>query len=439
MIRTIFLLPLAFGSALILTAGGVTRAETLKESLQTALSSHPGVEAAIAIQEEAVQEEKEKSAGLYPEANLNAAGGRIFGDNSTSRGLSVSRGQAYSWLWEGSASLTQPLFDGRETFRRIDAAEARKGSAQFTVADAQESLALRAVQAYLNVLRGREAMEKAESYREKAADYRARITAMVDDGVADESEAAQAENLTLMLEGMLADIEGQVSAALADYAEAVGKLPDSELQKPVIPPLPDFADGAAAAAHAIVHHPAVLASTQTSEAAKFDAEAERGTLFPDLDGELSYLKRDQVEEIGGEVEDARALLRANWTLSTGGAEMARIRRAKAAHSESLARTREAQRQIERDVRLAYSNLEAAQKQQNVAWQRKVVTDNLFAAYETQFEGARVRLLQLMQADSQRFNADIDALNAEYRTMMAQFGILASLGQLKNAVLEGAGE
>jgi len=63
-----------------------------------------------------------------------------------------------------------------------------------------------------------------------------------------------------------------------------------------------------------------------------------------------------------------------------------------------------------------------------------VTRELSDAYKIQFEGARVRLLQLMQAENQLFSAQLESIAANYRTLFAKYNILASMGQLQNRVI-----
>ncbi len=409
-------------------------AESLRDAVQTAMGHHPSIEAARAGETYSSEERREKKADLFPVFSAAATGGRMYGDNSTSRGLAVSRGQAYSWLWEGNATLTQPIFGGLETYNRIDAAEARQESAAFHVSDARESLALRAVQAYIAVLQTSEAVNNIEAYKSKIVDYQSRIQAMVDQGAADEAEVAQAKNVSLLLDNTLAESKAQLDAAYAAYREAVGRLPDSALTRPdspaaLIATTPDDALG-----YAKSNHPVVLAAYKQMEAAGYDVDAERGTLLPTLDGELSYLKRDQIEELGGEVEDGRALLRMRWDFSLGGGELARIRKTKAAYSEKLAQSQEAILQVERDIRLAYADLERTEKQRALSADRVKILQDLFDANETQFEGARVRLLQLMQSDNQLFGAKLEALNADYGNLMAQYATLASTGRLQSALM-----
>lgn len=403
-------------------------AETLEEAVEMALNNHPSIEAALALRNAAIESQKEERSGFFPEVSASATGGRIFGDNSTSRGLVTTRGEAYSYLWEGNASVTQPIFDGFETWNRFDAAKARRQSANFDVIDIRENLALQTAQAYLSVLRTQKSLQAIQDYEKTIQDYIDRIKALVEDGAADTSEISQAENIRLLLKETEAEFKGQVKSALATYAELVGRLPESDLTEPL--PHTDFDDLERAVSYARENHPFVLSTQQASFAEREEINAERGVLYPDLDAELSYLKRDQREEIGGEVEDRRAILRLSWEFSTGGAQLARVRRSKAEYSETLAQSREAMRQVEREVRLAHAELETAKAQKEVAEERLKITQDLFETNKEQFEGARMTLLQLLQIDNQLFSARLEDLTAKYRVLTAQYTLMASQGRLQ---------
>lgn len=423
----------ALTSALCLVAVIPARAETVRDAVASALASHPALDIARSRVQGAEEDENVVFSDLFPQINMSATGGRMYGNNSTTCGLAVSRGQAYSWLWEGNASITQPIFDGFQTYNRIDAARARESVAELTLADAREGLALRAAQAFLNVMRAREAHAKALSYQDRIKDYLSRIHGMVEAGAADAAEEAQARNIQAQLETSVAEMDGQVKLALADYAEATGAMPTGELR--------DAGDSASlmlkdvneAITHAGQYHPLVLSARKTVEAEEGEVSAEKGVLFPTLDGEMSYLKRDQKEEIGGEVVDGRAVMRMSWGFSTGGAQLARIRKAKTERSEALARTAQTQREIERDIRKAYAEYETASKQKELVSRRAVVTKELFDTYEKQFEASRVRLLQLMQAENQVFTTELERINAHYRLLMAEYSTLASSGRLLAAL------
>ena len=425
-------------SACVLLTSAVTntaKSETLSEAVGQALNAHPTIEAALQAKEVARETRREQRSAYFPEISANASAGRIYGDNSTSRGLTVSRGATYSGLGEAGATLTQPLFDGFETSNRVKAADARIESEEYNIADAREQLAYQAVQAYWGLFHSQRLLNKVKSYKETIEDYLGRIEMMVVEGAADESEASQARNVILDIESSIVDYEGQVRSALANYRQIMGTVPRSALHEPmsihhIIPGTPDEAlEGSQG------DHPALISLDREMTASEFDEQAEKGVLFPDIDGELSVYKKDQKEEIGGEVEDHRALIKMNWVFNTGGAQFARMDRAKAERSELLARKGETLRQIEGDIRRAYAEMVTAAKQMRVIESRKEVTQELLDAYEVQFEGGRVRLLQLMQSESQVFNVDVERLNADYRYKLAKFAVLASMGKLNQHLAE----
>ncbi len=404
-------------------------AETLQETVQQALVAHPSIEAAQANKNILEEDRKEARSGLFPELSTSVSAGRVFADTSTTRGLSVTRGSAYSWFGEGNASLTQPIFDGNETFNRIDAAEERSKSADFDITDVRENLALQAIQAHLSVLQAQATLDKTTSYIQVIESYLSRIQLMVDEGVADQSEVSQAENISLLLQSALSDYKGQLKAAIANYQQVVGNVPKGELIKPSMQSvrIPDDIDQAINQAKS--NHPLIEAGERSLRAAAFDVKAEKAGYLPDFDGEMSYLQRDQEEDIGGEVKDARALLRMSWGFELGGAQKARTTRSREQYSEILAQNRETVRNIEGDIRRAYAEYQTSKNQVDLVKKRESVTSELFEAYKTQFEGARVRLLQLMQAENQLFNAQLESITAEYRYLLSQYNVLASTGEL----------
>lgn len=414
-------------------AGPVQAQDTLQNATRAAIHEHPSVEAAQEALNITKAQKWEQYSGYFPQLSITGQAGRMYGDNSTSRGLTVDRGAAYSYVGEGSVTLSQMIFDGLETPNRVEAAQERKESAKANIFDVREALALRVAQSYLSVLRARQGLAMIQEHTAKVDNYLSRIRSMVDEGASDESELQQARDISVILKGIEADYQGQVMAAESQFFEATGYMPDAQMVEPLAPAslVPD--DVVAAVNFAVEQHPSIRAAVLNANAADAEIDAEKGTLYPDLNGELSYLKSDKKDVIGGELIDARAVVRMNWNFSTGGAQLARIDRTKHAHKEALARKRETQRQVERDVRLAYSELSTSQQQLDLLKQRSELNEKLFAAYEAQFEGARVNLLQLMQAHNQLFNTQLEGVNGRYRYLAAQFAVLASMGRLQEVM------
>ncbi len=419
--------------AITLTMSLTAHAETLNIAIGEALNQHPSVQAALAGRDAVREEGREARSGYYPELNINAATGRVYGDNSTSRGLSVARGAGYSWNHEGGMTVRQMLFDGMETSNRSDAASARLQSANMNIVDIRENLGLRVAQAYIEVLRTQETISLLQAHAKKINDYRQRIDKMVEEGAADESMAVQAHDIQNQLDGTLADVEGQLKRAVADYKEAVGRPLAGPLSRPVLSETSIPGDVEQAVQAARENHPALKMAVLQGVAAGEDIRAEKGTLYPDLSGELSVYKKDVDDIIGGEVVDNRALVRMNWDFSTGGAQLARVRQSVYKQAEAQARADDLTGKIEREIRKAYADRDSAHERLKISRDRVTVSTNLVATYEKQFEAARATLLNILQAENTLFNAQLGVVGADYRLLAADYAILASTGTLQQAM------
>lgn len=421
-------LPLFISGMLTLPA----HAETLEEAVARAVADHPAVRSAGAAHKQTIDTVREERSGYFPEASASASVGRVYGDNATSRGLSVTRGAGYSYYGEGSGALTQTIYDWSATSSRVGAAQARENAALNSFEDAQSAVSLRAVQAYIAVVRSTELLAKATENLTAMQDYKTRIEAQVAEGGADEAELGRARDYLLLATNIKTEFDGQYDAAIADYIEAAGSAPDGGLTKPARPAslpksLEDAIEGAKAG------HPQVRAAQDAIKALGYDVDVEKVSALPVISGELSYLQRDQRDIIGGESTDGRALLKMNWNYSTGGAQKARASRAMHQKEEAQSRLDDVYRTLERNIRVAWSARNVATAQREAQEGRKAATAQVLENYMAQYEGSKKNLTDLMQAKAQAFDADIAYTNADYGVLNASYTLLASTGGLMGAI------
>ncbi len=425
-------LPVFFGVAACF-ASSLGFAETIEQAVSVTLSGHPQVESALAVLRNSEEAQKEQFSAYFPDIRVSATAGRIYGDNSTSRGLSVTRGDGYSGLGEGSVAAHQMIFDGFETKNRVHAARADIKATEFSLADVQESLALRVAQTYVNLLRVQKGLSLLHGQQSTVEDYLSRISTMVDDGAADDAELRQALDVSVILDNFIADYEGQARALESDYFELTGHLPEMALEVPVVDPDQIPQDMQVAVDVAKQQHPLMQSTKFQSESSRYAIGAEKATYVPKFDGELSYLKTDKADIIGGEVEDGKVVVRMNWEFETGGAQKARIKQRTYEYKETMARIAEVERQIERTVRQAYAEKQTATRQLSNQKKRQDLNKKLLKTYEIQFEGALISVLQLMQADNQVLLTKLETSNAQSRVMLAEYGVLAAMGRLRDAL------
>ena len=110
-----------------------------------------------------------------------------------------------------------------------------------------------------------------------------------------------------------------------------------------------------------------------------------------------------------------------------------MRRRSHEYAQTKAQQDETARQIERDVRRAWVEVETARKQATVARSRTGLNESLLKTYQTQFEGAKITMLQILQAENALFGTQAGGIDAHWRTVAAGYGLLAGMGSLQTSM------
>tara|TARA_R110002124_G_scaffold287365_1_gene474150 strand:- start:82841 stop:84328 length:1488 start_codon:yes stop_codon:yes gene_type:complete len=420
-------------SILCLSPLGAAQAETLWDAVESSLANHPRYEIALLQIDAAEQKRIEERSAFFPTIKGGVTGGRVYGDNSTSRGLSVTRDSGYSWLWEGNVALTQTLFDGMGTANRSDAAQARLNAANYSKDDVEELLTLETALAYLDVLRTQEALSILDKQQAALAKYRPQFKILVDQGAVDRTDQNQAEDMISALDGTKLEYISQLESAKARYNMMTGHDPDGDLAYvPATLDIPDDLD--LALGWALENHPQIRAAKGESNAAWHDAEAEKSLFFPKIDSELSYMKEDQDDAIGGEAVDARAVVKMNWAFSTGGAELSKFKRGRKLYQESLAQRRNLENTLTHAIKDSWITRDKLNAQSGVSKRRQKLSQALLSTRREQFEGGKISLFELMQAHNQYYNLKIEKIMLRYAAYNSEFLLLGSMGALHSRLM-----
>jgi len=410
-----------------------SHAQTLRDSIEQAIQNHPSIASAQAGYAGAQYAEDLEKSDYYPEISFGITAGRVYQDNSTSRGLTVDRGAAYSGYGEGNIAVRQMIFDGFETGSRVNAANARLQSRGYVLLDREHILTLKVSRNYVDILRVSNGLNILSEQAESIKDYEQRIIAMVNEGVADEAELQQARDVSMVIDAAIADYEGQLMSAKATYVELTGHDVSKDLYVPKSLTGYISADVNDVVSKVLVDHPMLKSADHDAVAISHDVKAEKAQFYPDVSGELSYLKNDKKDVIGGESEDARAVIRMNWSFSTGGAVASATHQKQQQHLEAIAKKDEIERQIKRDIHQSYAKYQANQTKLALSIDRVDLNEKLLSAYKSQFEGARINLLSLMRAESQLYKARLEKSGNKFNLLAAEYDVLSASGMLKDIV------
>ncbi|MDD9901773.1 MAG: TolC family protein [Alphaproteobacteria bacterium] len=407
-------------------------AETVSESVLAALKSHPALDAKKSMIDAAHNNVWEQKSGFFPTLSVNAKAGREYMNSDTTRG--VTGAGATSWVGEGSFVITQPLFTGFRVLGGYEAAKYRKTAAWHDLGSETEDLALRAARAHLNLMRTSELLDQARAYYAEIEKRHESIGLMLSEGVVDEAEILQADEILLSARNTRLGYEEAFRQAEADYLEAVGTIRPENLSlgkmawEQAVPQEMTVAVDAA-----LQNNPALHAATNTVTAAEKDVTVAQSDLVPQVDAEMSYTKKDQDDRLGGEFEDAAAMLRLRWNFSYGGGQLARIARGKNLKAEAEARRRAAERDITHIVQQKFTAMDVVDRQFKVLQERESAMQKIMNSFTSQFEAGRQSNLQLISAQARLFEAGAARVDAFYRRHLSRFELLSAMGLLHDVM------
>ena len=403
------------------------RAETIDQAIMRAINNHPSVHASRAAAQAAYQTVQEEESALYPTANVSGSFGRLYSDSTTTRGLSVTRGAGYSWYGEGSGRLSQTLYDWNATGASIDAAGYRYQSAEAQADSQALSIALAAAQSYIQLLRAETLVERAQTNKTLIEGYFGRIQSAFEEGGADKSQVSRAQDILSLANNAVLQLETDLKIAEANYRESIGNLPETDIENPSIPAssVPETIEVAIETSYQF--NPQVKALEEEIRAAGMDVDREKVNHLPTLNAELSAVKRDQKDLVGGESEDVRGLLVANWDYSFGGAQNAAYKRAINTKEQTRHGYEALKRQIQRDVEVAWANYNLAKQRKLNEQKRLNAAEKTLETYLEQYEGGQQKLLDVLTVTNARFQAQRDYFNNVYQEIAAIYNLKAVMG------------
>jgi adhesin transport system outer membrane protein len=330
---------------------------------------------------------------------------------------------------EGDLSLTQLVFDGGAAGGQVRRFGARLESAGFTIADTAENTGSRAAQIYVEVRRLREQLEVA---RENVAIHDktlSDVNALADAGRGRRADVTQADARRALAVSSLQQLVGQLGQTESAYKHVTGRVPQELEPTPELgSKLPATLDQAFREAEAT--HPALRGAEKEFDAAQFDRDSTRArAAVPRITVEAGGSRNRDIDGISGPNRDAYAMLRLRYNLFRGFGDVERVREAEARIDEALADLSRVRNDLERDIRQAWETLAADRSRlpQLSAYAR--ASADVAEAYRLQFQLGQRSLLDVLNAENERFNAAGGLIAGRAAVETSEIRLLASLGRL----------
>ncbi len=406
-------------------------AETLTQAVARAVARFPEIQGSLSRREAIDAQVGQARAELLPSVNVAVGEGREKSNNAGTRQFfgddpTLTRREA-------DIVVSQLLFDGGVATGQVSRFGARAKAAGFEVTNTAQSVALRAGQAFIEVRRLREqlriAHENVALHERSLGD----VTMLANSGRGHRADAVQAEARLALARSEVEQQGGQLRQAEATYRYLIGVAPGQldmpeQLGSALPKQLGQGLDQALAA------HPAILAAKLEFDAAQYDRDSARARrAAPRVTLDAGTSRNRDLDGVLGSNDDNYVMLRLRYNLFRGFGDDARVRETQARIAEAIAGIERARVEVERDVRRAWEGLASDRARLPQLDRYARASAEVAEAYRAQFQLGQRSLLDVLNAENERFRA-LDGFIAGGAAVTAgEIGLLASLGRLMEAL------
>ncbi|MGV8919962.1 MAG: TolC family outer membrane protein [Pseudomonas sp.] len=413
----------------ILLAMACAHAEamSLTQAIQSTIDNHPEIHAANNNRLSADEDVNIAKGGYKPTVDLVAAYGREGTDSPTTRALGNS-GKVTLNYTQSELRLRQMLFDGFNTPNEVMRTKDVVNSRAYFVQGTSETLALRAIEVYLDVLKRRELLTLAKNNLQAHLRINDQIGLRTSRGVGSNADSQQSKARRALAEDNFYTAQVDLSDAEANFFSAVGRMPD-ELEAPssirgeVPTALVD-------ARQSMLENNPYLKSAQADvAAAESQYEVAKSPFYPRFDAELATGANNNLQGEEGHDNEWRAAITMNYNLYNGSRDKARLQGDAYKINQSMDIRNNALRMLNENLSLAWHAMENAHIQAPIAREYAETSTSVRASYQDQFGLGQRTLLDLLDSENELYNAARRYTEVRYTEEFSMYRVLATMGQL----------
>ncbi len=408
--------------------GGIS----LKAAIQSAMDANPkflSEKHAYAVSHDAY---RESYGALLPHLDFIARGGYGVHRNDTTI-FSESDGMGEGWSNEQRLVLSQLLFDGGLTRSKVEADKLYSQSKKEELYNTAEDVGLSATQYFLEVVRARGLVELCQLNISEHEKLLSLTRIRQESGGGTQADVTQAQAALEEARSRLIQAHQSLEDAEAGYARFFGVKP-GVLSMPERPLLAIPQSEGIAVSMARDGNRALKAARLAVQQKEREIESAEGVLFPKLHAKVSAGRSDNPGGYEASYHDATAMLELSFNLYRGGSDEASVRKAKGEKLRVEQEALDVERQVEEDVRTAYSFYKATGKLLPVL--RSLTDENaqVVSSYTDQFQMGQRTLVDLVSAQKSLFSSQQVYLNgmtahtfSYYRLCMPVSQLMSTLG------------
>lgn len=411
--------------ALVLPAAS-SSAQTLNDVILQTLNTNPDVRMEVARRMAADKGVSQAVSAFLPRMDVVIGEGKQEPKNAST--ISNYGGSINQKHHDGSLTISQMLFDGFSASGEYDRNKARVESSAHKVAYTSEQTALKAIEAYLEVLRQEDIIRLTKdnvAVHEKTYDQ---IKLRTSSGVGRKSDQDQIEARLALARSNLTATEANLVVARVNYKLIVGEFP-KELVRPAPPEVSLLPKTPEEAVERALEYSRILQSAKADvDAARAQRDVARAQFYPRVDLEMGVQKNRLTSPVDSQPDNNKYLmLRLRYNLFKGGGDVARVGETTYLMDEAREILARAERQLEQSVRVSWNAYRSAvDRLPNL---QKHAEASLLSrdAYAKQFSLGQRTLLDLLDTENEYYTASTNFVNGQYVELFSRYRLLADMG------------
>ena len=418
-------LPTALMLSLLLQAP--VMALDMTDMVIDSISAHPEVKEKIHVYRQVLSDRNIAESGWRPSVDLEASTGAY----STESPFTGNQTEDYNSS-NVELSVTQNLFNGYDTTYQIEQTEARIRAALFDVYDTADNIALRAIQAYLEVIKQRRlyqlALENVAAHEEILSQIRDRNLS----GVGRRSELQQTEGRLARAQASLIAQQNNLEDAATQLHQILGRYVDPlALSEPDLPSLPRE-DLNTLIDQALTDHPAMRVAASNVDAAQSDHRRSLRSRYPNLDLRLATQYGDDIGGLDGNTEETSLVLNLTYNFYDGGSKQAETQKKVSAIYEQKEFAARVRRQVINTLRLSWTADDLLVKQLKFLEAHVIKAGQTVESYKEEFFIGQRDLIDLLDAENELNSAQNQFAEANYDALSARYRVYEGVGHLFEA-------
>jgi adhesin transport system outer membrane protein len=409
---------------------GHASAQSLEDEVAYLLRNHPQLKG-LRNQVEASEEGINRAFAAYlPTVEVTGDYGYESTDSPARRAAVADAEPLRTARTKGTLTVTQNIFDGWRGSSEYNASQLTKRGSEITLDNTTQNVVFEGIAAYVDVLRNRRLVELAGQNEETIKVQLNLENERVQRGSGIALDVLQSKARLQIARERRVAFEGELANAITRYVQVFGHAPNVEsMATPEVAPslMPLSVDDAVAIA--VVEHPEAENSANLIDLAQQRRRTAKSDYFPrvDLVGKINY--EDNVDGVESVRRDHSVVVRGTWELFSGFSTRASVAEAAYQYAASVDNRNFVNQKIVEDVNLSWENLQTAQRRLQLLSNAVNIAIEVHQARATLRDTGKETVLNVLDAQNEVFNAQINEAAADYDARLAAYRLLLSMGRL----------